>query len=153
MKTYLLEREALIPAPVAEVWSFFSDPHNLARITPGYLRFRVLRCPDTDKIYEGMLIEYRVSPVPGIPLRWVTLIRSVRDKACFMDKQLEGPYKLWEHTHTFEAHDRGTLMKDSVRYALPFGFAGRWLHRLWIRRQLEGIFNYREEVIRKLFPS
>lgn len=153
MRTYLLERETLIPAPVAEVWSFFSDPHNLARITPGYLRFRVLRCPDTDTIYEGMLIEYRVSPVPGIPLRWVTLIRSVNDKACFMDKQLEGPYKLWEHTHTFEARDQGTLMKDSVRYALPFGFLGRWLHRLWVRRQLAGIFNYREEVIRKLFPS
>ncbi|WP_118975875.1 SRPBCC family protein [Taibaiella koreensis] len=153
MKPYLLERETLIKAPLAEVWSFFSDPHNLSRLTPDYMRFRVIRCPDTNELYEGMLIEYRVRPLAGIPLQWITLIRKVQAGICFTDKQLKGPYRLWEHTHTFAAQGNHTLMKDSVRYVMPLGILGRLAHALGVKRQLAGIFDYREQAIRKQFPG
>lgn len=151
MKIYLLEKETIVPGDLQEVWRFFSDPHNLARITPGYLRFRVLRCPDVNEIFEGMLIEYRVSPLLRIPLKWITLIKGVQQGKQFTDTQLDGPYTLWEHTHSFHVTDGGVLMKDRIRYALPLGIFGRMAHTLFIRRQLEALFQYREQQIARLF--
>ncbi|RYZ15432.1 MAG: hypothetical protein EOP49_53090 [Sphingobacteriales bacterium] len=153
MKTYLLEKEITIPAPVEAVWKFFSAAENLQKITPGYMKFKITDRPDVEEIFSGMLIQYKVSPVLNIPLTWVTLIKSVDRLKSFMDTQVKGPYRLWEHTHTFTPVAGGTLMKDSVRYALPFGPLGSLAHTLFVRKQLEGIFSYREQVIGTYFPK
>lgn len=151
MKIYSLKQNITIAAPVKEVWAFFSDPYNLAKISPGYMGFRIVKCPEVAEIYDGMLIEYRIKPVLGIPLRWVTLIKKVKTEACFMDTQVAGPYALWEHTHTFREAGTGTYMQDEVKYALPLGVLGRLAHTLFVKRQLQGIFDYRERVIHDLF--
>lgn len=151
MKTYVLEKEIRIPAPPEQVWNFFSAPANLQRITPDYMNFRIIKQPEAAEIFSGMEIEYKVSPVLHIPMKWITLIQSVDRLKSFVDTQLKGPYALWEHTHTFESADGGTLMRDHVKYALPFGPLGVLAHALFVRRQLEGIFAYRERVVRELF--
>ncbi len=151
MKTYSLKQNITIAAPLEEVWAFFSDPYNLAKISPGYMDFRIVHCPETAEIYDGMLIEYRIKPVLGVPLRWVTLIKKVKPGTCFMDTQVAGPYALWEHTHTFQETGTGTYMQDEVKYALPLGVLGRLAHTLFVKRQLKGIFDYRERVIHNLF--
>jgi ligand-binding SRPBCC domain-containing protein len=151
MKTYLLKKEIVIAAPIEQVWKFFSDPANLERITPPYMNFRVTGQPDAQEIHSGMLIEYKVSPILNIPLKWVTLIQAVDPLKSFTDKQLKGPYTLWEHTHTFESVPGGTLMHDEVKYALPFGVLGAFAHWLFVYKQLQGIFSYREKVIKDLF--
>ncbi len=152
-RTYFLEQEVMIEAPVKDVWQFFSDPYNLDKISPGYMNFKIVNCPKADDIYDGMQIEYRVSPLMKIPLKWVTLIKEVQPMKCFTDIQLNGPYASWEHTHTFRETDAGTVMYDAVRYALPFGPLGTLAHRLFVKRQLADIFHYRETVIRDLFKS
>jgi ligand-binding SRPBCC domain-containing protein len=152
MKTYCLTQEITIAAPVSEVWSFFSDPYNLGKISPGYMDFRIVQCPPTKELYDGMQIEYRVKPVLGIPLKWVTRINSVTTGTCFTDIQATGPYTLWEHKHTFEATEGGTRMRDKVVYALPFGVLGRLAHTLFVEKQLRDIFLYREGRIKELFP-
>lgn len=152
MKTYILEKETLINAPVKEVWQFFSDPHNLQRITPAYMKFKVVSCPEVPEVYHGMLIEYRVRPLLNIPMKWVTLIKEVAPLQSFTDTQLQGPYTLWEHQHTFKETGQGTLMNDRVKYALPLAFLGQVAHSLFVRRQLQGIFTYREKVIKTVFP-
>lgn len=151
MKTYLLKKEIVIAAPIEQVWKFFSDPANLEKITPPYMNFRVTKQPGAEEIHSGMLIEYKVSPVLHIPMKWVTLIQTADPLKRFTDKQLKGPYALWEHTHTFERVPGGTLMRDAVTYALPFSVLGAFAHWLFVRKQLEGIFSYREKVIKDIF--
>lgn len=148
---YHLHKKLRISAAPDEVWNFFSSPGNLQKITPPYMNFRVLDCPDTNSISEGMLITYRVSPVLKLPLTWVTLIDTVKPGASFSDTQLNGPYKLWRHVHTFEEKDGAVIMTDDVTYALPLGPLGSLAHRLFVKKQLEDIFHYRETAIRKIF--
>ena len=153
MKVHLLQKETQINARLDEVWNFFSSPHNLFKITPPYMGFKVKVCPDVPHIFEGMLIEYRVSPLLNIPLKWITEIKEVKGKISFVDRQLKGPFSLWEHTHTFRAEDDTVHMTDLVRYAVPFGFLGNIAHALFVKKQVQDIFVYREEIIGQLFPS
>lgn len=153
MKIYLLKKEILIAAPLEQVWQFFSNPENLRIITPPYMKFRIIKRPASTEIFEGMQIGYKVSPILNIPMKWVTLIKSVDRLKSFTDVQFKGPYALWEHTHTFERVPEGTLMYDQVKYALPLGIIGVWAHKLFVNRQLESIFQYRAQIVSGLFEQ
>jgi ligand-binding SRPBCC domain-containing protein len=146
---YVLRRQAFIPAALDEVFAFFADARNLERITPGWLRFRVLT-PDPIEMKTGTRISYRLR-IAGIPVRWDTRIAAWEPGRSFVDCQERGPYSLWEHTHTFESLAEGVLMEDLVRYALPFGALGRLAHALWVRSALAQIFDHRFERICEIF--
>ena len=151
MTIHLLKKETIVNAPLAEVWRFFSDPHNLEKITPAYMKFQVLKCPNVVEVYDGMIIEYKVRPILNYPMKWTTLITKVEPQKYFTDTQTRGPYSLWEHTHYFEQTANGTKMIDEVRYALPLGILGSIAHNLFVRKQLEVIFQFREKVIEQIF--
>ena len=151
MKTYILNEETIISKELSEVWTFFSDPHNLSRLTPPYMNFRVQKSPDTKEIFEGMLIEYKVSPLFRIPVKWVTKIQEVSFQNKFQDIQLKGPFAFWEHTHTFEARGNETIMTDYLRYKPPFGLLGKLAYVLFLKKQIQGIFDYRSKVIQDVF--
>lgn len=125
-------------------WRFFSDPANLAKITPPSLGFRVLS-EQPPQIHPGLMIRYRVSPLFGVPMTWVTEITHVRSPDYFVDEQRVGPYRMWHHEHTFRAVDaEHTEVIDLVHYVPPLGLIGAILNRLIIRPQLERIFDFRE---------
>lgn len=148
---YALERTQRIDAPLRDVFAFFSDPANLARITPSWLSFQIHgEAPRV--LSEGSRIEYRIRW--GIfRLGWVTRITRWRPNAEFQDVQETGPYAAWIHTHRFTPSDGGVIMQDRVEYALPLGFIGRLVHAVRVRRQLEAIFDYRQAAIGKIFPA
>lgn len=145
---YRLERTQVVPRPPAEVFAFYADPNNLARITPRWLGFRILT-PGA-QMREGLRIEYRIHPL-GVPQRWVSEITVWDPPRRFVDEQRRGPYRTWHHLHEFRATAQGTEIRDRVTYELPFGPLGRLAHALLVRRQLESIFAYRERVVRELF--
>ncbi|MFD1768859.1 SRPBCC family protein [Sphingobacterium suaedae] len=147
MKIYVLERTQHFNCSIEEAWSFFTDPHNLAAITPEDLNFRILGEWDGLSIYRGMIINYDVSPLFGIRMRWQTEITQVEYQRNFIDYQRKGPYRFWEHIHEFVADEKGIVMKDTVRYALPFGFIGRMVHRWIVRKRLNKVFDYRYAVL------
>jgi ligand-binding SRPBCC domain-containing protein len=113
--------------------------------------FVILSKLDGVPIYSGMLIDYIVKPLLGIPLRWTTEITGVSAPNVFTDKQLKGPYALWEHTHTFEQVNGGVKMTDEVKYALPLGFLGELAHSILVKKKLNDIFEFRERTLTKLF--
>ncbi|MEP6800964.1 MAG: SRPBCC family protein [Acidobacteriota bacterium] len=147
----VLETTTRVAAPPDEVFAFFSDPANLARITPPWLRFRI-EGPAPAQMQEGARIEYRIRWMV-FTLRWVTVIARWVPGVEFQDRQQRGPYRTWIHTHSFQRDGEGALMRDRVEYELPFGVLGRIAHALLVRRQLEGIFGYRRSAIEKLFPE
>jgi len=144
-----LERETVIAAPRRVVFDFFSDPQNLARITPRSLGFEIVDAPG-HRLRAGDRIHYRIR-VLGLPLPWVSRITEWREGTSFVDEQERGPYRRWRHEHTLAASDRGVVMHDRVDYELPFGALGRWVAGRWVRRNLERIFDYREEAIASVF--
>jgi ligand-binding SRPBCC domain-containing protein len=149
MKLYTLDREQLIERPRSEVFEFFADAANLERITPAFLRFRIATPPPIT-IAEGTLIDYRLS-LFGIPFGWRTRIERFEPSRCFVDTSLKGPYKVWNHTHTFTDVPGGTRMTDRVVYALPLGPLGTLAHGLMVRRMLEAIFDFRVRTIAEIF--
>jgi ligand-binding SRPBCC domain-containing protein len=150
---YHLHKSQQLYCDIETAWNFFSSPHNLSRITPVDMRFKVLSHLHEGNIHEGMIIDYEVSPVLGIPMKWQTLISLVNDQQNFTDVQLKGPYKLWNHFHEFIPNEQGVLMKDTVEYALPMSFIGNIAHTLIIRKKLQQIFDFRYEACEALFNS
>lgn len=151
MAIYRLIRRQHIPATISEVWEFFSNPANLADITPGYMKFVVTSPPHNGDIYPGQIITYKVSPLLSIPLSWMTEITHVVPGKLFVDEQRQGPYSLWHHQHLFEPDGNGTLMTDIVHYKLPLGLLGTLAKSLFVGRQLEDIFDYRKKVVEEKF--
>ena len=139
-----------LPSPRCEVFDFFSDPANLEALTPPWLRFEVLT-PRPLPRGEGALFDYRIR-VRGLPIRWRTLIETFVPGEAFVDRQIQGPYALWHHTHRFEdLPGDGTRMTDTVRYRLGWGFLGRIVAALWVRRDIERIFEYRRQALTQRF--
>ena len=142
-----------LPISIDEAWAFFSTAGNLEKITPPDLSFHILTQLKDAPIYSGMIINYIVRPLFGIPLRWTTEITNVNAPFTFTDRQVKGPYALWEHTHTFESVPGGVKMTDVVRYALPLYFLGELAHRMVVKKKLNDIFEYREKTLNNLFGS
>ena len=143
---HVLRREQRLPGTPEEVFPFFAEAANLEAITPPWLGFQVAT-PSPIEMRVGTLIEYRLR-LHRLPIAWLTRIEEWVPDERFVDMQLTGPYRLWHHTHTFRPHpDGGTLMTDTVRYALPFGPLGSLAHRVLVRRDLERIFDYRARAV------
>ena len=151
MRVHLVEREQVLPVAPREAFAFFQDAHNLEAITPPFLRFQVLT-PHPISMAVGTLIDYRLS-LHGIPIRWRTRIEQWQPGVRFVDRQLRGPYRLWHHTHTFEPHPGGTLMRDRVRYQVPLGGFRGIANMIVVRRDVEAIFEYRREAIERLLDA
>mgnify|MGYP003476924634 FL=1 len=153
MKIYQHKTSQKLNISKNNAWDFFSNPSNLSKITPTWLNFEV-RTKLPEKMYSGMIITYFVRPLLNIPQTWVTEITHVNELNYFVDEQRFGPYKMWHHEHIFKSTESGgVMMEDIVSYAVPFGFLGRILNRLVIEKKISEIFNYRREVLIKMFGT
>ncbi|WP_299779283.1 SRPBCC family protein [uncultured Formosa sp.] len=151
MGVFQFKRQQLFNQPIETLWEFISNPKNLKTITPDYMGFDIVSEDLPNAMYEGMIINYRVSPVLGIKTTWVTEITHVKDKHYFVDEQRVGPYKIWHHQHFLETTSEGTLMKDIVTYQPPFGFLGNIANSIMIENKLKEIFEYRNTVLNDIF--
>ncbi len=151
MATYSLKAVQRIPVSLDVAWAFFSNPANLQTITPNNLGFKILSKHHGEKMYHGQIIEYKVSPVLGIPIYWMTEITHVKDNEFFVDEQRFGPYALWHHQHHFKEIDGGVEMTDIVHYRNPLWFFGDLANSILVKKQLKEIFNYRIKKVEELF--
>ena len=148
---HVLQSSQIINATIDRAWDFFSDPRNLSRITPPELDFKVLTALP-ERIHPGMMIEYRVRPLLGIPVRWLTEITHVEQGKFFVDEQRIGPYRIWHHEHHFKPLENGRLeMTDKVTYVLPFSPFSEIMHPLIVKPQLAKIFAFREKAVNEIF--
>ncbi|MGQ9799154.1 MAG: SRPBCC family protein [Ignavibacterium sp.] len=154
MKIYQLKSSQILPISLSTAWKFFSDPKNLSKITPKWLNFEIISKPP-NRMYAGLIITYKVKPMLNIPRTWVTEITHVNEPYYFVDEQRFGPYKMWHHEHIFtEIPGVGVEMRDIVTYVVPFGLLGRIANSLFVRKKVLEIFEYRKEVLLKMFgPS
>lgn len=146
MKIYRLRKSIWLPQPRAKVFEFFSNPGNLDRLTPAWLKFTILT-PATGQLRQGALLDYRLR-IRGMPIRWQSEITVWEPPHHFVDRQTKGPYSLWVHEHTFEERNHGTLVGDNVEYAVPGGII---VKKFLVAPDLERIFAYRHKILAELF--
>lgn len=152
MKTYTVNFEQKLPITLQEAWDFFSSPLNLAKITPKSMAFIITSdFTAQTKMYQGMIITYKVAPLLGIKLDWMTEITHVKEGAYFIDEQRFGPFKIWHHEHHFKAIDGGVLMTDKLIYGMPFGIFGQIANAISVAKQTKEIFDFREKAVEELF--
>lgn len=151
MAVHSIKTVQKIPVSLNEAWQFFSSPANLQAITPKDMGFEIISLHHGDIMYAGQIIEYKVRPLLGIPLYWMTEITHVEYKKYFVDEQRFGPYSLWHHQHHFKEIDGGVEMTDIVHYKLPLWFVGDIAQALFVRKKLNNIFTYRFNKIEELF--
>lgn len=137
---------------MTQAWAFLSDPKNLKRITPDYMGFDIISGAER-KMFPGQIIQYRLTPLLGIPFRWVTEITHVEEGVCFVDEQRFGPYTFWHHKHFIKKTESGVVMEDIVDYKLPLGPLGWLAHVLFVRAKVKQIFDYREKALNEIFNS
>jgi ligand-binding SRPBCC domain-containing protein len=147
---YQLKTKQIIPTDLETCWDFFSSPKNLKKITPNYMGFEVL-LEIPEKMYAGLMIEYEVKPLLGIPMKWITEITHVDELKFFVDEQRKGPYKIWHHEHHFKQVENGIEMTDIVSYEIPFGILGKIAHPLLVKKKLTEIFDYRFQKVEEIF--
>lgn len=152
MKLYRLHTIQDLPISKDQAWDFLSDPKNLKTITPDYMGFNILNGADR-KMFPGQIIQYIVTPVAGIPTKWVTEITHVKEGEYFVDEQRFGPYALWHHKHFIESIPGGVRMEDIVDYKLPFGILGQLVHPILVKPKLKEIFEYRKQKLIELFGT
>jgi ligand-binding SRPBCC domain-containing protein len=150
MKLYKFKKVQKLKISKSLAWDFFSNPNNLAEITPKELGFKVIY-PIEERMHTGQIIAYKIKPLLGFPITWVTEITNVGNQSSFIDEQRFGPYKFWHHRHIFKDVKDGVEMTDIVHYAIPLGFIGRILNSLIIRKKLNYIFDFRFQILQEKF--
>jgi len=153
MKIFNLTRKQFLPISLSEAWNFFSTPHNLAKITPAHMGFKILYISGGEKTYAGQIIRYHVNVLPGIKVHWVTEITQVQELNYFIDEQRFGPYALWHHQHHFKEVPGGVEMTDEVNYAIPLGWLGQLAHVLFVGREVNRIFDHRYQTLELFFKK
>jgi ligand-binding SRPBCC domain-containing protein len=150
-KVYSIQFIQKLPVGIDAAWDFFSKPDNLKDITPTNLGFNIISAYKSNEMYAGQIIEYKVSPILGIPLYWMTEITHVQPKQYFVDEQRFGPYSLWHHQHHFKLIDGGVEMTDIVHYKIPYWFIGDLANALFVKSQLKQIFYFRFKAAEEKF--
>lgn len=154
MKFYTIKSTQNLPISLEEAWDFFSTPNNLQKITPSSMNFKITSDRnDGEQMYPGQIITYVLTPLFGIPVKWMTEITHVAHHDYFIDEQRFGPYKLWHHRHSFKRKGTGVEMTDEVNYVLPFGIIGTLAHYLFLRKKIESIFVHRTKILEDLFKK
>jgi len=150
-KIYSIKRSQKIPVTLNVLWNFFSKPENLKKVIPENTQFSITSPLDSPVIYPGQIIEYDVKSVIGLHFKWITEITEVETNQYFVDEQKAGPFSVWQHQHYFVEIPGGVEMMDILQYRFRFGFLGRVLHKLYVKKRLQRMFDFRERKLKSLF--
>ncbi|WP_308131714.1 SRPBCC family protein [uncultured Flavobacterium sp.] len=150
MKLYTLHTKQQLPVSIETAWEFISNPKNLEIITPKSMQFKTLS-GDEKEMFAGQIIHYKITPLFGISMQWVTEITHVQEQKFFVDEQRFGPYAFWHHKHFLKAIPGGVEMEDIVHYKLPMGLLGQLAHPFIVKPKLDEIFAYRRKKLIEIF--
>jgi ligand-binding SRPBCC domain-containing protein len=147
-----LKQEQFLPISIEEAWEFFASPKNLNAVTPKDLSFEITSVLP-DKMYEGLIITYRIKPMLNIKIDWCTEITHINNLQYFIDEQRKGPYKIWHHEHHFKQVENGVIMTDLLYYDIGKSFFGWIAGKLFVNNKVRQIFNFRFQALNNYFSK
>jgi ligand-binding SRPBCC domain-containing protein len=143
-----LVQEQFLPISIEKAWDFFATPKNLNEVTPKDMVFKIMG-DIPEKMYQGMFIRYKITPMLNIQLDWCTEITHIQEGQFFVDEQRKGPYNIWHHEHHFKSVEGGVLMTDILHYDVGMGILGWIASKLFVDNKVKQIFEYRKEILGK----
>jgi ligand-binding SRPBCC domain-containing protein len=143
-----LVQEQFLPISIEKAWDFFATPKNLNEVTPKDMVFKIMG-DIPEKMYQGMFIRYKITPMLNIQLDWCTEITHIQEGQFFVDEQRKGPYNIWHHEHHFKSVEGGVLMTDILHYDIGLGILGWVASKLFVDAKVKQIFEYRKEILGK----
>jgi ligand-binding SRPBCC domain-containing protein len=147
-----LKQEQFLPISLDEAWDFFATPKNLNEVTPSDMVFEITsELPE--KMYEGLIITYKIKPMLNISMNWCTEISHIKDKMFFVDEQRKGPYNIWHHEHHFKEVPGGVLMTDLLYYDIGMSLFGWLAGKLFVHKKVKQIFTYRYKTLESYFKK
>ncbi len=150
MKIYTFSQKQKVPISLDEAWKFLTNSDNLSIMTPSYMNFKKIS-KDNRPLYSGQIIQYSVTPILGIPVKWVSEITQLKENDYFVDIQLFGPYTMWHHKHFIREIDGGVEMEDLIDYKIPLGLIGQMVHPLVVKPKLQEAFAFRKAKLIEIF--
>jgi ligand-binding SRPBCC domain-containing protein len=151
---HTLHQSQTLPIPASAAWDFFSNPANLARLTPPDLPMRRPGGDQIAPVFPGQMLWFQIQLAPFIWKTWLTHITHVDPGVSFIDEQRTGPYHLWRHRHLITPlSETSCEITDTIHYALPFQPFGELAHPILVRPMLQKIFTYRRQALMHLFPT
>jgi len=149
---YKLKQEQFLPISLEAAWDFFATPKNLNEVTPSDMVFEITS-DLPEKIYEGLIITYKIKPMFNISINWCTEISHIKDRVFFVDEQRKGPYSIWHHEHHFQEMEGGVLMTDLLYYDIGKSFFGWIAGKLFVHKKIKQIFSYRYKTLETYFEK
>lgn len=149
MATQSFERSVASPASARETFEWHVRPGALRRLLPPWDSASVIEGGGpTERLEKGARQTIRVGVGP-VGLRWVAEIADLQpERTFFVDRQVSGPFKSWNHRHEVSADGASTsTLADRIEYALPAGPLGRLLGGGAVRSKLERMFAWRHRVM------
>jgi ligand-binding SRPBCC domain-containing protein len=163
--SFTLQTEQWVPYPADAVFAFFANPENLPALMPEWQKVHIDQASivsppragaSTPMAGIGSRITVSFRPVAGLPfrVRWQAEITELIPNTLIADRQIQGPFAFWNHTRRIRSVDRAginiTVIVDQVEYEPRMGFLGRVANALFLRRQLERTFAYRQARLTEL---
>lgn len=144
------QSSVIINAPLERVFHFHDDTNNLIKITPRYISVSF-----TTKGPQGLGqdIYLTVRHLGIIPTSWHVRITEYQPPHRMVDEQIKGPFASWKQIRIVEALSEGTKLTDVVEYELPLGWFGRLVNAIAVRKQIVGMFRYRQRRTKELIES
>lgn len=120
----IVHSRSRVAAPVDQVFAFFDDPSNLARLMPPPVVIRLVRLEPAPP-QRGSVIELRYGLGP-IQRSWVVRLVDRVPNERIVDETITGPMRRFHHSHTFmPARNGGTWIEDRIDYHVgPDGLIG-----------------------------
>jgi len=147
--TTLIQKQFL-PVSIDTAWQFFATPANLNLITPKDMQFHILSAVP-EKMYEGLIINYRIKLFPLVWVNWTTEITHVKDGKYFVDEQRIGPYRIWHHEHHFKEVEGGVEMTDILHYDIGKWVFGWLAGVIFVHNKVQSIFEFRRTKLNTIF--
>ena len=173
--------EQWVPFPLEQVFLFFANPNNLAKIMPPKTATKVdslhllpppvvsaaahpagpRESAQAPAVLAGIGSEIVTSfrLLPYLPFRatWVALITEFEWNHHFADIQKLGPFHSFHHRHGLKAETRdgvnGTVVTDTIELEVGFGWMGKAIEKLFISQQMKQMFHHRQRMLPGLLAT
>lgn len=146
MKADVFIKRTRMNAPVETVFSWHEREGAIARLTPPWAPLKLIS-RFGEGIQKGVRVRFRIR-IFKIPMPWVAEHVDYKINSEFKDRQIKGPFSIWEHTHRFIPDgDSGTVMEDRVEFKLPFGILSNPFYGV-AKKEFERMFSYRHRVLK-----
>lgn len=136
----IFEHRSVINTTIEQMVAFHQHPKAFQRLTPPPVFIQVQRNA-LNGLTDGE-VEFTMWMGP-VPVRWLARHEPGPTETSFIDRQMKGPLKSWEHQHIFKPVEGGVELLDHITLEHQSGWKGLLTRLTFDGFPLRMLFIYR----------